>query len=96
MDRIVEEVFATMLAAGYRTHWPQPKQFLEVFYSRLVPDTAEHTSLRCFRISPPADEPRSMPSTAPSSTSPKKHGIVVPYNLALFNLVRFLESRHGA
>ena len=44
MDQIVEEVFAVMLAAGYRMHWPQAKQFLDIFYSRLVPDMAAHKS----------------------------------------------------
>ncbi|MCJ7778418.1 MAG: 2-dehydropantoate 2-reductase, partial [Sedimentisphaerales bacterium] len=40
MNGIIEEIFDCLTAAGYRTHWPSAKDFQEVFYNKLVPDTA--------------------------------------------------------
>ncbi|MHC4644927.1 MAG: ketopantoate reductase family protein [Planctomycetota bacterium] len=44
MRGVVEEIFEVMAAAGYKTHWRTALDFLEVFYAKLVPDTAEHKS----------------------------------------------------
>ena len=91
MNGIVEEVFDVIRMAGYKTHWPSPKDFLQVFYNKLVPDTAEHKS-----------------STLQDITSKKKteidalNGAViklaqeyktpVPYNLVVYNIVKFIEA----
>ncbi len=91
MDRIVEEVFAVMIAAGYQTHWPEPKQFLKVFYSRLVPDTAEHKSSTLQDITAGKRTEIEALNGAVIQLA-QEHGIAVPYNRAVCNLVRFLES----
>jgi len=91
MNGIVEEVFDVMRIAGYQTHWQHVKDFLDVFYNKLVPDTAEHKS-----------------STLQDITSKKKteidalNGAVikiaeryktnVPYNLVVYNIVKFIEA----
>jgi len=93
MDRIVEEVFAVMVAAGYRTHWQEPKQFLEVFYSRLVPDTAEHKSSTLQDIAAGKRTEIEALNGAVIRLA-QKHRIAVPYNLAIYNLIKFLESGH--
>ena len=46
----------------------------------------------CSRTSPPANEPRSRPSTGRSSGWPQQHGIDVPYNQAVYNLIKFIEK----
>jgi 2-dehydropantoate 2-reductase len=91
MDRIVEEVFAVMVAAGYRTHWSQPRQFLEIFYGRLVPDTAEHKSSTLQDIAAGKRTEIEALNGAVIHLA-QEHGIAVPYNLAIYNLIKFLES----
>jgi 2-dehydropantoate 2-reductase len=95
MDRIVEEVFAVMVAAGYQTHWPQPRQFLDIFYSRLVPDTAAHESSMLQDITAGRRTEIDALNGAVIRLA-QEHRIPVPYNLAVYNLVRFLESRRRA
>ncbi len=91
MDRIVEEVFAVMVAAGYQTHWREPKQFLDVFYGRLVPDTAEHKSSTLQDITAGKRTEIEALNGAVIQLA-QQHGIAVPYNRAVYDLVRFLES----
>lgn len=95
MDRIVEEVFAVMVAAGYRTHWQEPKQFLEVFYGRLVPDTAEHKSSTLQDIAAGKRTEIEALNGAVIHLA-QEHRIAVPYNLAVYNLIKFLESSRDA
>ncbi len=91
MDRIVEEVFAVMVAAGYRTHWQEPKQFLEVFYRRLVPDTAGHKSSTLQDLAAGKRTEIEALNGAVIHLA-ERHKIAVPYNLAVYNLIKFLES----
>ncbi len=91
MDRIVEEISAVMVAAGYRTHWREPKQFLDVFYSRLVPDTARHESSMLQDITAGKRTEIDALNGAVIKLA-QEHGVAVPYNLAVYNLVRFLET----
>jgi 2-dehydropantoate 2-reductase len=91
MDRIVAEVFAVLTAAGYRTHWQGPRQFLEVFYARLVPDTAEHKSSTLQDLTAGKRTEIEALNGAVIQLA-QKHGIPVPYNLAVYNLIKFLES----
>ena len=44
MNRLIEETFAVMGAAGYRTFWRNAAEYQSVFYSKLVPDTFAHRS----------------------------------------------------
>jgi 2-dehydropantoate 2-reductase len=90
MDRIVEEVFAVLTAAGYRTHWQEPKQFLDIFYGRLVPDTAEHKSSTLQDITAGKRTEIDALNGAVIHLA-QKHSLAVPYNLALYNLIKFLE-----
>ncbi|MCL5279783.1 MAG: ketopantoate reductase family protein [Planctomycetes bacterium] len=94
MDRIVEEVFAVMIASGYRTHWQEPRQFLEVFYRHLVPDTAEHKSSTLQDLAAGKRTEIEALNGAVIHLA-QKHGIAVPYNLAVYNLIKFLESGHS-
>ena len=42
MNRLIEETFAVMNAAGYKTFWNNAKEYQDIFYSKLVPDTFAH------------------------------------------------------
>lgn len=42
MNRLIEETFAVMNAAGYKTFWDNAKEYQDVFYGKLVPDTFAH------------------------------------------------------
>ena len=79
-----------MVAAGYRTHWHEPKQFLDVFYGRLVPDTAEHKSSTLQDITAGKRTEIDALNGAVIQLA-QERGIAVPYNLAVYNLIKFLE-----
>lgn len=42
MNSLIEETFAVIDAAGYKTFWKTPKEYMDVFYGKLVPDTVAH------------------------------------------------------
>jgi 2-dehydropantoate 2-reductase len=94
MDHIVEEVFAVMEATGHRTHWRTCRDFLNVFYARLVPDTAEHESSMLQDITAGKRTEIDALNGAVVRLADER-GIVVPHNRAVCNLIRFIESRHA-
>ena len=42
MNKLIEETFAVMDAAGYKTFWNDAEEYKEAFFGKLVPDTAAH------------------------------------------------------
>ena len=42
MNKLIEETFAVINAAGYKTFWSNAGEYKEAFYGKLVPDTAAH------------------------------------------------------
>ncbi len=93
MDRIAEEVFAVMTAAGYQTHWRKPAEFLNAFYNRLVPDTAEHKSSMLQDIAAGKRTEIDALNGAVIALA-QEHGIATPHNLAVYHLIKFLETTH--
>jgi 2-dehydropantoate 2-reductase len=91
MDRIIAEVFVVMVAAGYRTHWQEPGQFLDVFYSRLVPDTAAHESSMLQDITAGRRTEIEALNGAISRYAAEL-GISTPYNDLITNLIKFKEK----
>jgi 2-dehydropantoate 2-reductase len=94
MDRTVKEVFAVMHAAGYRTHWQTPGEFLDVFYGRLVPDTAQHQSSMLQDLAAGKRTEIDALNGAVIRLA-AAYGLDVPYNQAVCNLIRFIESSRG-
>jgi 2-dehydropantoate 2-reductase len=92
MDRIVEEIFRVLQATGYKTHWTEPTGFLEVFYGRLIPDTALHRSstLQDIRLGKRTEIEALNGAVIRLA---QRHGLDVPCNLAVYHLIRFMESR---
>ena len=44
MEQIIEESFQVMRRLGYDSHWQSAGDYLEVFYSQLLPSTYDHES----------------------------------------------------
>jgi 2-dehydropantoate 2-reductase len=91
MNGIVEEVFDIMTAAGYKTHWPRVKDFLDVFYNKLVPDTAEHKSSTLQDISAKKKTEIDALNGAVIGLA-EKHKRPVPCNLVVYNIIKFIEA----
>ena len=92
MDRIVEEVFTVMGAAGYQTHWTRPAGFLDAFYSKLVPDTAGHRSSMLQDIAAGKRTEIDALNGIVIKLA-QRHSLAVPYNHAVCNLIQFIENR---
>jgi 2-dehydropantoate 2-reductase len=92
MNGIIEEVFAVMTKAGYETHWESVKDFLKVFYGRLVPDTAEHKSSTLQDIV--AKKPTEIDALNGAVLRlAKKFNSSVPYNSVVYNIIKFIEAQ---
>jgi 2-dehydropantoate 2-reductase len=92
MNGIVAEVFNVMTAAGYETHWRSAADFLEVFYEKLVPDTAEHKSSTLQDI---LAKKRTEIDALNGAviTLAESFSVPVPYNSVVCNIVRFIEAK---
>jgi len=92
MNHIIEEVFAVMTAAGFRTHWSCADGFLKIFYGKLVPDTAKHKSSTLQDIA--AGKKTEIDSlTGEVLALAEKHHIDVAYNRAVYAIIKFVEAR---
>jgi 2-dehydropantoate 2-reductase len=92
MEAIVNEVFAVMRAMDYETHWENAHIYLKEFYGKLLPSTYEHESsmlqdLRAGKVT----EIEAINGVVVREG--EKRNIVVPYNIMVCNLVRFLQDK---
>ena len=44
MNQLIDETFSVMKAAGYKTFWENAKEYEEVLYGKLIPDTFSNRS----------------------------------------------------
>jgi len=91
MNGIVEEAFDVMTKAGYETHWPSAEDFLDVFYRKLVPDTAEHKSSTLQDIAAKKKTEIDALNGAVIKLA-EKFAVAVPYNSVVCNMVKFIEG----
>ena len=97
MNGIIHEAFDVMTHAGYETHWQAAEDFREVFYGKLVPDTAEHKSSTLQDIAAKKRTEIDALNGAVIKLA-EQFKLTVPYNLVAYNLVKFIEAnknRHG-
>ena len=94
MKGIVEEVFEVIKAAGHETHWLSPKDFLEIFYNKLVPDTAKHKSSTLQDILANKKTEIDALNGAVIKLA-EKHEVQVPYNSSVYNIVKFIEAKNS-
>jgi 2-dehydropantoate 2-reductase len=92
MNLIVEEAFTVIKAAGYQTHWQNPSDFLDTFYRKLVPDTADHKSSTLQDILAHKKTEIDALNGAVIKLS-QEYRIDVPYNLTVYNIIKFLEVK---
>ena len=94
MDRIAGEVFAVMGAAGFKTHWVTSDDFMKVFYEKLIPDTAKHKSSTLQDIA--AGRKTEIEAlTGSVLILADKYGVEVPYNRAVYAIIKFVEARRS-
>jgi len=94
MKGIVEEVFEVIKAASHETHWQSPKDFLEVFYNKLVPDTAKHNSSTLQDILAKKKTEIDALNGAVIKLA-EKHELPVPYNSTVYNIIKFIEAKNS-
>ena len=91
MDHIIEEAFAVMTKAGFKTHWNSSGDFLKVFYDKLVPSTAEHKSSTLQDIK--AGKQTEIDAlTGEILSLAKQYNVDTPYNRSVYNIVKFIEK----
>ncbi len=95
MDNVVAEVYQVMSKLGYRTHWPSPQEYLKVFYTRLLPATADHESSTLQDIRSGKKTEIDFLNGAVVKLAGEV-GISVPYNSTLYALLKFLENKNRA
>jgi 2-dehydropantoate 2-reductase len=91
MNNISEEIFKVLAAAGYKTHWEKARDFLKVFYDRLVPDTAGHKSSTLQDILAKKKTEIEALNGAVIRLA-KEHNIKVPYNETIYQIIKFIEG----
>ena len=92
MDEIIHEVFAVMTAAGYSTHWDSAAEYLDAFYGTIVPLAAKHRSSTLQDIQAGKKTEIDALNGAVIRLG-QEHGIAVPCNAMLYNMIRFMERR---
>jgi 2-dehydropantoate 2-reductase len=93
MRGIVTEAFDVMQAAGYQTHWSGADGFLEAFHEKMLPLTAAHESSTLQDIlAGKTTEVEALNGAVIKLAG--RLNIKVPYNLAVYHMVKFIEARH--
>jgi 2-dehydropantoate 2-reductase len=91
MNRLIEETFAVMQAAGYETFWETPSDYQKDFYGTLVPDTYAH------RSSTLQDIEKKQKTEIETLTGcilrmGKKYGVPAPTHQIIYEQILFLEA----
>ena len=92
MDAVIHEVFRVIAAAGYSTHWTGAAEYLDAFYGTIVPLAAKHRSSTLQDIQAGKKTEIDALNGAVIRLG-KEHGIAVPCNAMLYNMIRFMEQR---
>lgn len=92
MESIIAEVMAVMRAAGHATYWDTVDGYLDEFYAKSVPRTAEHYSstLQDLRAGKRTEIDALNGAIVALG---REHSIPTPANEMAYRLVKFLEER---
>jgi 2-dehydropantoate 2-reductase len=91
MDSIIDEIFDVIRKAGLQTHWSDAVDFKEVFYTRLIPPTAEHKSSTLQDLAAGKRTEIDALNGAVIQLARKYH-ISVPTNQTIYSILKYLES----
>ncbi|MCI5144358.1 MAG: 2-dehydropantoate 2-reductase, partial [Candidatus Electrothrix sp. AR3] len=92
MNGVITEIFKVMEAAGYKTHWQDTDEYLEIFYSRIVPLAAKHKSSTLQDIHAGKTTEIDALNGAIMHLG-EDYGIAVPFNYMLWNMIKFMEEQ---
>lgn len=94
MNGLIQEIFAVMTAAGYKTYWDSPEAYQEEFYRKLLPDTYNHNSstLQDIRKKHPTEIDT---LTGKILDLAAEHGIAVPMNTMLYRQIKTIEANYS-
>ena len=91
MDGLIDELYAVMNAAGFRTYWATPEEYRAEFYGKLLPDTYHHNSSTLQDI-------RKRQRTEIDAMTGKilelaeEYGVDVPMNTMLYRQIKTIEA----
>lgn len=91
MNKIIDEIFEVMTAAGYSTYWKDSESYKKEFYAELIPSTCDH------RSSTLQDIERKIKTEIETLTNVivkmgNELNIPVPFNDMTYNLIKTMES----
>ena len=91
MNRLIEETYAVMEAAGYQTFWKTPEEYQSAFYGKMVPDTFAHRSSTLQDIE---KRQRTEIDTLNGCILRigRKHGIPTPTHTMIVEMIRGIEA----
>jgi 2-dehydropantoate 2-reductase len=93
MNDIFHEIFETMHKAGYTTHYKNAEEYIDVFYSKLLPSTGEHRSSMLQDIQAKRRTEIDALNGAVVELA-KQHGIKTPVNEVVTSLIKFIENKY--
>lgn len=94
MNDIFHEIFATMHKAGYSTHYNTAEEYIDVFYSKLLPSTGEHRSSMLQDIQAKRRTEIDALNGAVVELA-KQYGVKTPVNEVVTALIKFIESGYA-
>lgn len=91
MNNIIDEIFAVINAANFKTYWDNAEDYKKAFYEELIPSTYEHRSSTLQDI-----EKKSITEidnlTGSIVDLGQKYNIPVPYNNTIYKIIKAMES----
>ena len=90
MNRMIRETFAVMNAAGYKTFWNTPEEYMADFYGKLVPDTYEHHS-STYQDLAKGKKTEIETLNGKIIELGEAHGVDTPTHKTIYEQIRFLE-----
>ncbi len=93
MNDIFHEIFETMHKAGYSTHYNNAQEYIDIFYSKLLPSTGEHRSSMLQDIQAKRRTEIDALNGAVVELA-RQYNIQVPVNEVITGLIKFIEGMY--
>ncbi len=93
MNDIINELFVIMHRAGYSTHYNHAEEYINVFYSKLLPSTGEHRSSMLQDIQAKRRTEIDALNGAVVELA-KQYSVNVPVNEVITYIIKFIEKQY--